>query len=391
MSNSKKGRNACPDNPFEKIKALSCHKKSYLCRKKTSMKDKQKTILNWTLNILFCVGLVFFFGNFCILRPADCQHIHKEYLTGFFVLFIIYINKFALFPNFYVKAKYWKYVLFTFATTLVAFVFEMLLVAPDIAYSTSEQFPLRSTIAYLTMDGFFVLLRDLSFAAITFSVQAFLYYKNLNKSKDYVMLAEFQRIEAGTLGKSSKRILIPLDDISFCKQDRNYTRIFLSDGQCCIRYGTFKDFTGLLNESYAAQVNRGTVVPYSNVVSYNSSGVVVKSIPENTIISFSDHHAAHAYELMSTHVQKPKKEISLANVPKKHGSNPRTIHKKKQQQSEILYAYISEHPGCSASEIKKNRSLSQSTVNRILAQLKAEGLIEYVGSKKTGGYRVTGD
>ena len=31
---------------------------------------------------------------------------------------------------------------------------------------------------------------------------------------------------------------------------------------------------------------------------------------------------------------------------------------------------------------------SQSTVNRILGQLKADGLIEYAGSKKTGGYRV---
>jgi len=32
------------------------------------------------------------------------------------------------------------------------------------------------------------------------------------------------------------------------------------------------------------------------------------------------------------------------------------------------------------------RSISQATVNRILKKLKDEGLIEYVGSKKTGGY-----
>ena len=34
-------------------------------------------------------------------------------------------------------------------------------------------------------------------------------------------------------------------------------------------------------------------------------------------------------------------------------------------------------------------NLSVATVNRILKQLKQDGLIEYVGSKKTGGYRVT--
>ncbi|MBQ6156844.1 MAG: MarR family transcriptional regulator, partial [Bacteroidales bacterium] len=50
------------------------------------------------------------------------------------------------------------------------------------------------------------------------------------------------------------------------------------------------------------------------------------------------------------------------------------------------FDFIAKHPGCSAAEIKKNRSISQATVNRILKKLKDEGLIEYVGSKKTGGY-----
>ena len=39
-------------------------------------------------------------------------------------------------------------------------------------------------------------------------------------------------------------------------------------------------------------------------------------------------------------------------------------------------------------KLAEQSQLSQSTVNRILKQLKDEGLIEYVGSKKTGGYRV---
>jgi predicted transcriptional regulator len=61
---------------------------------------------------------------------------------------------------------------------------------------------------------------------------------------------------------------------------------------------------------------------------------------------------------------------------------------KKPKQRDFLYDFIAEHPGCAASDIKKNRSVSQSTVNRILKQLKAEGFITYEGSKKTGGYRI---
>ena len=356
-------------------------------QKTTYMKDKQKTMLSWTLNIVFCASLIFFFGNFCILRPADCQHIYKEYLSGFSVLFIIYINKFVLFPDFYLKAKYWKYILFTFTTSLAAFVFEMVLVAPDIAYSTSAQFPLRSTIAYIIMDGFFVLLRDMSFALAFFSFQAFMHYKNLSQNKDYVMLKEFHRIWAGTFDKNNKKTLVSVDDISYCKQERNFTRIFLTNGASFFRYGSFKRFTELLNESYAVQVSRNVVVPYSNIVSYNSSGVVVKSTPENIIISYSDNFAAYAYSLLSKHLQKKEDKILPNHTTKKRTTKRKTAKNNKPQQIDLLYTFIAEHPNCSASEIKKNRSLSQSTVNRILKQLKDQGLIEYVGAKKTGGYR----
>ena len=53
----------------------------------------------------------------------------------------------------------------------------------------------------------------------------------------------------------------------------------------------------------------------------------------------------------------------------------------------IVAEFISDHPGCKGSDIAEHFHVSLTTVNRILAQLKAEGLVEYVGSKKTGGYQ----
>ncbi|MBQ3733116.1 MAG: winged helix-turn-helix transcriptional regulator, partial [Bacteroidales bacterium] len=53
-----------------------------------------------------------------------------------------------------------------------------------------------------------------------------------------------------------------------------------------------------------------------------------------------------------------------------------------------IYTYISKHPYCKNPVISEKTKIPIGTVNRILAQLKDEGLIEYVGSKKTGGYRV---
>ena len=79
-------------------------------------------------------------------------------------------------------------------------------------------------------------------------------------------------------------------------------------------------------------------------------------------------------------------DLSRALLPKQQSKS--LTNNQRKQQRDILLEYIRKHPNCSATDIKKNRRISQSTVNRILAQLKKEGLIEYVGSKKTGGYKV---
>lgn len=60
-----------------------------------------------------------------------------------------------------------------------------------------------------------------------------------------------------------------------------------------------------------------------------------------------------------------------------------------QKKSNQIYFYIKLYSGCKLKEIATEMNLSVATVNRILKQLKQDGLIEYVGSKKTGGYRVT--
>ncbi|MBR4637407.1 MAG: MarR family transcriptional regulator, partial [Bacteroidales bacterium] len=63
----------------------------------------------------------------------------------------------------------------------------------------------------------------------------------------------------------------------------------------------------------------------------------------------------------------------------------------KHQNFRPVYSYIRRHPDCKASEISSGISIPTGSLNRILKQLKDEGLIEYTGSKKTGGYRVKED
>ena len=48
---------------------------------------------------------------------------------------------------------------------------------------------------------------------------------------------------------------------------------------------------------------------------------------------------------------------------------------------------IEKHPNCNSADIIAETGFSQSTVERCLYELKKQGRVEYVGSKKTGGYR----
>jgi hypothetical protein len=337
-------------------------------------------------HLLFCLFIIAFFGNFCTLRIASCQHIYKEYLSGVIVLMIVYANYFVLFPRYYEKSLFLKYSLWTFVSVIVAFLLEMLLVAPEI--SATYGAPSRMfTMEGVVIDGFYVLLRDISFATVTFTTLAMNYYRKRALEHEIVLLEEYNMIEAKRRGKDTTLCRINLNAVSYCQQNDNFTQIHLVDGQVLYRDGTLRNFVKLICNHHGVQISRNVIVPYKNIKSFNQSGVVVKSSPQNVILSFTSSYQQNAcIQIMQNTGKLESGDISRALLPKQQSKS--LTNNQRKQQRDILLEYISKHPNCSAADIKKNRRISQSTVNRILAQLKKEGLIEYVGSKKTGGYKV---
>lgn len=83
--------------------------------------------------------------------------------------------------------------------------------------------------------------------------------------------------------------------------------------------------------------------------------------------------------------------VSVGDTERSASKRPRKKTKgqsKKEIQIQSIVDYISEHPLCPATEIQKYRRVSSATVNRILAQFKAEGIVEYIGSRRSGGYQL---
>ena len=72
--------------------------------------------------------------------------------------------------------------------------------------------------------------------------------------------------------------------------------------------------------------------------------------------------------------------VSTSNRKRRNPINP------SQEKQETVFAFIQSHPGTRTTEIIAETSLSQSTVERCLAELRKQGRVAYVGSKKNGGY-----
>lgn len=353
------------------------------------MSENAKSALRIFGHVVFCASIILFFGNFCTLRTADCQHIYKEYISGLAVLAIVYLNKFILFPRYYVQRKYYKYALWTFASVLFAFLFEMLLVGPDIYKVLSSKSLLFNTFIYLFFEGFYIFLRDLSFATITFAVLAMFFYMKISQDKDLSLFKEFSKIEARTCDKRATVTFVSVDDIAYCKQEQNYTYLYLVNGEKRCRCGTLREMVTILCDKYAIQISRNIIAVYKNICSYNDSEVRVKVLPRDVFLPFSKNYKNRACEFIFQYTGKKKspKTTSADDSQSKSKKRMISVNQSNQMQSVIL-DFIANHPGCSAAAIKKNRTVSQSTINRILAQLKTQGLIEHVGSKKSGGYRI---
>jgi hypothetical protein len=349
------------------------------------MKHSAKRTLKVMLHVILCITMVAVFGNFCRLRTVAAQHPYKEYLSGVIVLALVYLNTLFLFPRLFKTKRTLLYLLWTSVSVVVASLLEMSLVFPDAMLVIGGQFTLPDGVLYFVEDGLCVLFRDFSVVAFSFAVMAMENYISQWNRMEIYLARELQLVETKDF-KTKTNIRISIKDIAYIYQDQNYTYLNLSNGTKVFRYGTLMQMTGLLNDDSYVQITGKTVVMCNSIQRYDLSGVVVKVSPKNVLLPFSSMYQEIAMNRIFNLTGLHPYEEKTKKKPQYSAS-----HKQKESAEKLIYNYIASHPKCKAADIKKNRSISQPTVNRILAQLKKDGLIEYVGSKKTGGYKATGN
>lgn len=373
-----------------------------------NMTNKTQIIIKSIVVVCFSVVVLAIFRFYSMLRPTTYGALYKELYAGGIVLLICYLNYFILFPHLFGRRKYLFYVLATIFSVIVAATLEVMLVYPqimDFFNRINSNVSIREYIIVLTISLF---LRNICFVFFSFLIN--LLESAYKENKDVVVLLQDtnELMLARTDDKKRNLVTVRLPDIAYCRQNENYAYIYLADGTKVYRNCSLKSLYEQLSPSRVVRISRKELVFYRHIVSYDNNSVYVDASNEDAPVGLeiTDTYRRQALLLLKEHCvfagnqqSRHVPEVTTVDVlqsaytpqqTEKDAVQEKNLSEEEPRVAQQVLAFISEHPSCKSSDLTGQFRISLSTVNRILRQLKADGLIEYVGSKKTGGYSAVG-
>jgi ribosomal protein S25 len=346
---------------------------------KIDMKNLKISIKwNYLAIIVICVAFLYLFCDNSLLRPSPASAQAKEYGIGVLLLVVCCLNAFVFHPLFFQRNKPVAYMISTFISIIIVIVVEFSWLYSDIMDNLLITLSSKEAHSYYWNCVFFASLRDTGLFSFTFLLCELNKYRNQRKQTENLLIASENKIEVKDF--DDNLILLNYMQIRFCEQDRNLTKIYGIRNKVYFRYGSLKSLQNLVGSEHLVQINRNTLVMKRQIRQYSDGQLWL--FDEDT-----------PFEVSSTFRNQkdlipipPKSDVSKINKRKKKKKTK--VLAANNEKTKEVQQLIADNPEISAVKISEQTSISQSTVNRILAQLKKEGLIEYVGSKKTGGYKV---
>jgi hypothetical protein len=182
---------------------------------------------------------------------------------------------------------------------------------------------------------------------------------------------------------------IPVDNILYCCKNGNETEVYTMDGEKHTRYCTLKYLIQFLGNEEFIRISSSVIVPFQHIASCNGKSVTLKSIPwSKTPLTFQ------LDTKRAPQIAAAIDEYLRGDIEENEGAQPKNEEEKGKKGASVppkeklnaVFHYIQEHPGCRSTELISHTSYSQTTMDRCLFELKKQGLIEFTGSKKSGGY-----
>ena len=341
------------------------------------MKVSISVFLGIMAQLFFCVFFLFLFANNALIRPTAHGILYKEYFIGAFLLLMIYLNALVFYPKFYLCNRHLLYILLSLASIAVAIAVEFAWIYHDVMREFQPY--MSDSMAQRNFWGRipFVFLRDAGGLSMTFLICELIHLHHRAKCLDKTLVENPGIIVAEDAGHDM--VLLKTQDIAYCEQEGNYTKICREDKRLFFRYGSLTNFISLIGKDTFVQINRNTVVNKHLITACSDGKIWISGEEQPFLVSPN---------MLDQQFLQTITDQNSRNLKQKDRNSDHASDKSLKKSKEKIYQLIAEEPGVSAVQLAAETGISQSTINRHIARLKQQGLIEHVGANKTGGYRV---
>lgn len=359
------------------------------------------------------IFFVLFFGYYVrnsFLR-VRCD-IRIEYILAIVLILAMVVNYWLLYPMFYKKYSFWVYALVSvieaFLVTMLEYILTINVELSLVAQRMSDLDIIRIKLVFF----FNIMTRNICLLGFVGLTANNFRQKFRLLEKDRLMLKKENRVIAR---KNHEDYIIDASTICYVRQQQNETTIFTDDGQQYRRRGSMVFFEETLPPASCVRISKNTIVFCSHIQSFTDKEVTIQMRESDKIVTlpFGRHIASSAYTAIQQ-IMQPCQQIDNSQQTVKTDTAPSVSpdttdpketaptvsdndhqqpsqpakKRKRNQKYSMVFNFITKHAGCNIKDIVDVTTIPKSTVSRILTELKKEGLIEYVGSKKTGGYHV---
>ena len=354
------------------------------------MKHKHlKTIAVILLNVLCCAITIWYCSRNSILRPYAGSAL-KESICALLLIGSLYANYFLLYPKFYPKCPqlYWWSMVFLVVLTGTV---DVAIAYPFIVLCNAQVIRLVGPFSFFSTILFLIIGRNL---ALNFFPYLFRERQHLRHSLEKEREIVYERVRMlDVTDKDSNIHLVSIDEIFYCQQQRNFTMVYTVQNKSYARLGSMKHLEQLFGENEFIRITSTVLVPFRYIKSCKGNVVVMRKMPWQDAPTAFALEAKDSEETAESILEGLMRYKTLAGGKGSSVKVPRQAVKRKpivppDEKVRVVLAFIENHPNCNSVDIIAETQFSLSTVERCLIELRKNGLVEHVGSRRHGGYIV---
>ena len=351
-----------------------------------------KTFAIIVLNLLFCIVAFFLLIRHSLLRPY-AGSLFKESFSALLLLGSLYFNYFLLYPKIYLKYSYNIYWLAVVLSSIIVGLVDLAIAYSFIISSNAQLIEVVGYYNFFLKVLFFITGRNL---ALNFFPYLFRERQHLRHSLEKEREIVYERVRMlDVTDKDSNIQLVSIDEILYCKQQRNFTKVYTVQNKCYTRLGSMKHLEQLFGNKEFIRITTTILVPFQYIKSCKENVVVMRKMP------WQDAHTAfvldpkNSEEIAENVLEGLMRYKALTGGKVSSIKVPRPAVKRKpivppDEKIMEVFDFVEKHPECNSAEIIAETQFSLSTVERCLIELRKHGLVEHVGSRRHGGYIVIG-